>query len=100
LDNKTRTALRKAALGAEMTAMVRYGLIRCYSSSISQTGARSRERSVWVGSGGLCAVILIAVAKAEQERKAERQKLANEQAAINGKRSWAGRARSGTARIT
>ena len=37
-------------------------------------------------SGRLAARILIAVAKAEQERKAERQKLANEQAAINGKR--------------
>jgi DNA invertase Pin-like site-specific DNA recombinase len=37
-------------------------------------------------SGRLAARILIAVAKAEQERKAERQMLANEQAAINGKR--------------
>jgi DNA invertase Pin-like site-specific DNA recombinase len=37
-------------------------------------------------SGRLAARILIAVAKAEQERKAERQKLAYEQAAINGKR--------------
>jgi site-specific DNA recombinase len=37
-------------------------------------------------SGRLAARILIAVAKAEQERKAERQKLANERAAINGKR--------------
>ena len=37
-------------------------------------------------SGRLHARILIAVAKAEQERKAERQKLANEQAAINGQR--------------
>jgi Resolvase, N terminal domain len=37
-------------------------------------------------SGRLHARILIAMAKAEQERKAERQKLANEQAAINGKR--------------
>jgi site-specific DNA recombinase len=37
-------------------------------------------------SGRLHARILIAVAKAEQERKAERQKLAFEQAAINGKR--------------
>jgi site-specific DNA recombinase len=37
-------------------------------------------------SGRLHARIMIAVAKAEQERKAERQKLANEQAAINGKR--------------
>jgi site-specific DNA recombinase len=37
-------------------------------------------------SGRLAARILIAVAKAEQERKAERQKLAFEQAAINGKR--------------
>src|ERR1039457_3171871 len=37
-------------------------------------------------SGRLAARILIAMAKAEQERKAERQKLANEQAAINGKR--------------
>jgi site-specific DNA recombinase len=37
-------------------------------------------------SGRLAARILIAVAKAEAERKAERQKLANEQAAINGKR--------------
>ena len=35
-------------------------------------------------SGRLHARILIAVAKAEQERKAERQKLANEQAAVNG----------------
>ena len=51
-------------------------------------------------SGRLAARILIAVAKAEQERKAERQKLANEQAAINGKRFLGGpRARSGTARI-
>jgi site-specific DNA recombinase len=37
-------------------------------------------------SGPLHARIMIAVAKAEQERKAERQKLAFEQAAINGKR--------------
>ena len=37
-------------------------------------------------SGRLHARILIAVAKAEQERKAERQKLANEAAAINGRR--------------
>ena len=37
-------------------------------------------------SGRLHARIMIAVAKAEQERKAERQKLAFEQAAINGKR--------------
>ena len=37
-------------------------------------------------SGRLHARILIAVAKAEQERKAERQKLANEAAAVNGKR--------------
>ena len=35
-------------------------------------------------SGRLHARILIAVAKAEQERKAERQKLANEAAAVNG----------------
>src|SRR5260370_44165 len=41
-------------------------------------------------SGRLAARILIAVAKAEQERKAERQKLANEQAAINGKRVMGG----------
>ena len=41
-------------------------------------------------SGRLHARILIAVAKAEQERKAERQKLANEQAAINGKRFTGG----------
>ena len=41
-------------------------------------------------SGRLHARILIAVAKAEQERKAERQKLANEQAAINGKRFLGG----------
>ena len=41
-------------------------------------------------SGRLAARILIAVAKAEQERKAERQKLANEQAAINGKRFLGG----------
>ena len=37
-------------------------------------------------SGRLHARIMIAVAKAEQERKAERQKLAFEQAAVNGKR--------------
>ncbi len=37
-------------------------------------------------SGRLHARIMIAVAKAEQERKAERQKLAFEQAAISGKR--------------
>ena len=37
-------------------------------------------------SGRLAARILVAVAKAEQERKAERQKLANEAAAVNGKR--------------
>ena len=37
-------------------------------------------------SGRLAARILIAVAKAEQERKSERQKLANEAAAISGKR--------------
>src|ERR1017187_3044844 len=36
-------------------------------------------------SGRLAARILVAVAKAEQERKAERQKLANEAAAVNGK---------------
>ena len=41
-------------------------------------------------SGRLHARILIAVAKAEQERKAERQKLANEQAAINGQRFTGG----------
>jgi site-specific DNA recombinase len=41
-------------------------------------------------SGRLAARILIAVAKAEQERKAERQKLANEQAAINGRRFTGG----------
>jgi hypothetical protein len=41
-------------------------------------------------SGRLHARILIAVAKAEQERKAERQKLANEQAAINGHRFLGG----------
>ena len=41
-------------------------------------------------SGRLHARILIAVAKAEQERKAERQKLANEQAAVNGKRFTGG----------
>jgi DNA invertase Pin-like site-specific DNA recombinase len=41
-------------------------------------------------SGRLAARILIAVAKAEQERKAERQKLANEQAAVNGKRFTGG----------
>ena len=41
-------------------------------------------------SGRLAARILIAVAKAEQERKAERQKLANEAAAINGKRFMGG----------
>jgi site-specific DNA recombinase len=37
-------------------------------------------------SGRLAARILIAVAKAEQERKSERQKLANESAAVAGKR--------------
>jgi hypothetical protein len=37
-------------------------------------------------SGRLAARILIAVAKAEQERKSERQKLANEAAAVAGKR--------------
>jgi site-specific DNA recombinase len=37
-------------------------------------------------SGRLAARILIAVAKAEQERKSERQKLANEAAAVHGKR--------------
>jgi site-specific DNA recombinase len=36
-------------------------------------------------SGRLAARILVAVAKAEQERKAERQKLANEAAAVQGK---------------
>ena len=41
-------------------------------------------------SGRLHARILIAVAKAEQERKAERQKLANEQAAVNGRRFLGG----------
>ena len=41
-------------------------------------------------SGRLHARILIAVAKAEQERKAERQKLANEDAAVNGKRFTGG----------
>ena len=41
-------------------------------------------------SGRLHARILIAVAKAEQERKAERQKLANEAAAVNGKRFMGG----------
>ena len=41
-------------------------------------------------SGRLHARILIAVAKAEQERKAERQKLANEAAAVNGKRFTGG----------
>ena len=41
-------------------------------------------------SGRLHARILIAVAKAEQERKAERQKLANEQAAVNGQRFTGG----------
>jgi len=46
------------------------------------------DGSIDVGtdSGRLHARIMIAVAKAEQERKAERQKLAFEQAAINGKR--------------
>ena len=46
------------------------------------------EGSIDLGtdSGRLHARIMIAVAKAEQERKAERQKLAFEQAAINGKR--------------
>ena len=37
-------------------------------------------------SGRLAARILIAVAKAEQERKSERQKLANEAAAVHGQR--------------
>lgn len=37
-------------------------------------------------SGRLAARILVAVAKAEQERKSERQKLANEAAAIHGQR--------------
>jgi hypothetical protein len=37
-------------------------------------------------SGRLAARILVAVAKAEQERKSERQKLANETAAVAGKR--------------
>src|SRR5450755_5184440 len=37
-------------------------------------------------SGRLAARILVAVAKAEQERKSERQKLANEAAAVQGKR--------------
>jgi len=37
-------------------------------------------------SGRLAARILVAVAKAEQERKSERQKLANEAAAVGGKR--------------
>ena len=37
-------------------------------------------------SGRLAARILVAVAKAEQERKSERQKLANEVAAVNGQR--------------
>ena len=46
------------------------------------------EGSIDLGtdSGRLHARIMISVAKAEQERKAERQKLAFEQAAINGKR--------------
>ena len=46
------------------------------------------EGSIDLGtdSGRLHARILIAMAKAEQERKAERQKLANEEAAVNGKR--------------
>jgi DNA invertase Pin-like site-specific DNA recombinase len=46
------------------------------------------EGSIDLGtdSGRLHARILIAMAKAEQERKAERQMLANEQAAINGQR--------------
>ena len=46
------------------------------------------EGSVDLGtdSGRLAARILVAVAKAEQERKSERQKLANEAAAANGKR--------------
>ncbi|HUZ27469.1 MAG TPA: recombinase family protein [Streptosporangiaceae bacterium] len=37
-------------------------------------------------SGRLAARILVAVAKVEQERKSQRQKLANEAAAVNGKR--------------
>ena len=41
-------------------------------------------------SGRLAARILVAVAKAEQERKAERQKLANEAAAVAGKRYFGG----------
>ena len=55
-----------------------------------QAGVRFAEvdGSIDLGtdSGRLHARIMIAVAKAEQERKAERQKLAFEQAAINGKR--------------
>src|ERR1035438_5692701 len=55
-----------------------------------KAGARfaKAEGSIDLGtdSGRLHARIMIAVAKAEQERKAERQKLAFEQAAINGKR--------------
>jgi site-specific DNA recombinase len=50
------------------------------------------EGSIDLGtdSGRLHARIMIAVAKAEQERKAERQKLANQAAARNGKRFTAG----------
>ena len=46
------------------------------------------EGSIDLGtdSGRLHARIMIAVAKAEQDRKAERQKLANQRAAIDGKR--------------
>jgi len=59
-----------------------------------QAGVRFAEAEgtidLGTDSGRLAARILIAVAKAEQERKAERQKLANEQAAINGQRFTGG----------
>jgi hypothetical protein len=55
-----------------------------------KTGVRFAEADgiidLGTDSGRLAARILVAVAKAEQERKSERQKLANEAAAVNGKR--------------
>ena len=55
-----------------------------------QAGVRfaEAEETIDLGtdSGRLAARILVAVAKAEQERKSERQKLANEAAAVNGRR--------------
>jgi len=59
-----------------------------------QAGVRFAEADgiidLGTDSGRLAARILIAVAKAEQERKSERQKLANEAAAISGKRPLGG----------